>query len=123
MKTTLAILSLLLIGVLWVNKIEPVEVTRIVKVEVPVIVEKPVEKVIPIYIDRVTSTMIYPQASKAELIWVYGAIEYGIYAHQYYVDNPSLQTPVTGSTEFNQGQVRTYFMYRDLLERAYGRIK
>ena len=110
---------------------EPIEVLKIVPVEkiieVPVIVEKTIhtESVEPVYIDKPTNTVIVfvPNATEEELEQAYDAIEYGIYAHQWFADNPREQTRWTGDTKWNIMKVGDYELYRELLERAYGGVE
>ncbi len=122
MKGILTILCLTLLGVLYINQIEPIEVTKIVAVDKPFIVEKIVEKLVPVEVDRYTNTVIVvsPEATDEELLRAVGDIRQGRYAHQWYVDNASFQTAQTGDTALNIYWVDSYDLFRELLERAYG---
>ena len=89
----------------------------------PIIVEKIVEKPVAIYVDRYTNTIISfnPIATPEELARAKEAIQYGRWSHQQFVDNPGGQNIHSGGTEFNIYWVENYDLFRELIERAYGK--
>ena len=91
----------------------------------PIIVEKVIEKPVAIYVDRYTNTLISfnPIATPQELARAKEAIRYGRASHQQFVDNPWLQNAYSGDVEFNILWVENYDLFKELIERAYGRGK
>ena len=95
------------------------------RLDKPIIVEKVIEKPVAIYVDRYTNTLISfnPIATPQELARAKEAIRYGRASHQQFVDNPWLQNAYSGDVEFNILWVENYDLFKELIERAYGRGK
>ena len=62
-----------------------------------------------------------PIATPEELARAREAIQYGRWSHQQFVDNPGGQNIHSGGTEFNIYWVENYDLFRELIERAYGK--
>ena len=60
-----------------------------------------------------------PGATDAELERADRIIETGIYSHQFYIDNPELQSKHTGNTTRNEEIIKKYEFIDMLLDRAY----
>ena len=81
------------------------------------------DRVVAQIVTRKERVFVSANATREEIRLAYGAIEYGLYAHQFYINNPNLQTPVSGDTAFNQEAVRMYRLIEKLLIRAYGTLE